>query len=110
MNKRFSNLIRFVSFSVTSNNKLTLLAYPTNNFTRIDATKLSNNIKNIGMDKVILVFITDYNVSSNFIRITNNLAMATISFQEFLEDSTSINLLFNYKKDKNIIFIFKDLS
>jgi hypothetical protein len=109
MNKRFSNLIKFVSFSVSHDNKLSFLTYPTNDFTRIDATKLSNNIKDVGLDKVLLVFITDYYIPSNFIRISDNLAITTISFHEFLEDSTSINLLYSYK-DKNIIFIFKDLK
>jgi hypothetical protein len=72
--------------------------------------KLNQNLNQYGMKKVIIVFITDYDVTSNFIRISDNLAITTISFREFLEDDTSINLLFNYKEDKNIIFMFKDLN
>jgi hypothetical protein len=110
MNKKFSNLLRIVTFSVKPSNQLSYYSYPTNNFTRIDSMQLNQNINQYGMKKVIIVFITDYDVTSNFIKISDNLAITTISFREFLEDDTSINLLFNYKDEKNIVFIFKDLN
>jgi hypothetical protein len=109
MNKYYSNILHFVTFSVRPKNKLAFLTYPTNNFKRIDAIKLSDKFENLNMDKVILVFVTNYRTTKNFTTINKNLALLTVSIEELLEDTTSFNLIFNISQNSNIVFLFKDI-
>lgn len=110
MLKRYANQLKFVTFSVRPKNKLAFLIYPTNDFTRIDATKMSEKFPNWNLDKVILVFVTNYRTATSLTLINKNLALLTLSIEEFLEEPSSFNLLFNTSEDKNIVFVFKDIE
>jgi hypothetical protein len=110
MLKRYANQLKFVTFSVRPKNKLAYLVYPTNDFTRIDATKLSEKFPNWNLDKVILVFVTNYRTATSLTLINKNLALLTLSIEEFLEETSSFNLIFNTSADKNIVFVFKDIE
>ena len=110
MKNYYANSLKFITFSVRAKNRLAFFVYLTKNFQRIEASKLTLNLAQFNLEKVILVYVTNYRTTTSFTVINKNLSLLTVSIEEFLEDTASFNLIFNISEDKNIVFLFKDID